>query len=162
MPYRGGGDRTIERGFWQHLSTGKVWAVETEDEKPIQCVGPLDVRDVDEALLLYLGYSTRYLDVVRAEWNMYVRYVLCSVCGTVLRPGAATAPNGGAGRVHVRCSLTPPPIQGDSVGAALLVESVWQRNGRLRHTSRALRRNSERLQARGKSARATYVLPLVT
>jgi hypothetical protein len=151
----------IERSFWQHLPTGYVWAVEIENQKPVRCVGPLEARDVDQRLLKILDYSATYLRLLLAEWPLYVPYVVCSVCGDVVRPGAATAANGVEGRVHLRCSLMPPPMHGESVGAAVLVEATWQRHSRLRQTSRVLRRSSDRLQARCRATRSSYALPLV-
>ena len=76
-------------------------------------------------LLQHLSFSTRYLDDVKAEWSLYVRYVFCPACGK-----------------------DPPADQGESVGAALLVESLWQTSARLRYTSAVLKRNSTRLQTR--------------
>ena len=149
----------IERGFWQHLPTGNIWAVETENRTPVRCAGPLNPLDVDPLLLQYLDYSTTYLRLLEVEWSLYLPYHFCSVCGTVLRPGATTASNGADGRVHLACSLKPPAIHGDSVGAAVLVESLWQRSARLEHTSTALRSTSERLQKRCRSARAAYSCP---
>jgi hypothetical protein len=154
------GHAMIERGFWRHLPTGNIWAVETEGQKPVKCAGPLDERDLDLMLLPYLDYSTAYLRLVEAEWDLYVPHELCSACGSVLRPGAAVSTNGGQWHVHLRCSLKPPE-QGQSAGAAVLVESLWQCSARLRHTSRVLRNRSQRLQARCRSARSTYALPPV-
>lgn len=151
----------IERGFWQHLPTGNIWAIETEQHVPVRCAGPLDARDVDRRLLQYVDYSTAYLRLVMAEWSLYVPYELCSACGTLLRPGAATASNGAQGRVHLACSLKPPTIQGKSVGAATLVESLWQRHARLERTSGALRCRSEHLRVRSRSARSRHALPPV-
>ena len=150
----------LERHFWQHLPTQRVWAVETDGQKPVKCVGPLNEQDVDDVLLPYLNFSTRYLDDVKFDWSMYVQYVFCSACGKVMRFGATTAANGPTGRVHLACSLKPPATQGDSVGAALLVESLWQISARLRLTSGVLRRSSDRLQARCRFSRATYALQL--
>ena len=150
----------IERDFWQNLHSGIVWAVEIENQKLVSCAGPLDPGDVDQILLPHLPFTNRYLRQLRDDWSSYVPYKLCSACGEVMRPGAATAANGAEGRVHLRCSLKPP-MQGESVGAAVLMESMWQRSARLHHTSLVLRRGSDRLQARCKSARSTYALPLV-
>ena len=66
----------IERGFWQHLPTGNIWAIETERHVPVRCAGPLDARDVDRRLLQYVDYSTAYLRLVMAEWSLYVPYEL--------------------------------------------------------------------------------------
>jgi len=150
----------LERHFWQHLPTQRVWAVETDGQKPVKCVGPLNERDVDEVLLPYLDFSTRYIDDVKIDWSLYVQYVFCSACSKVLRFGATTAANGPTGRVHLACSLKPPATEGGSVGAALLVESLWQISARLRLTSGVLRRSSDRLQARCRFSRATYALSL--
>lgn len=149
----------IERGFWQHLPTGNIWAVETDNHVPVRCAGPLSARDVDHLLLRYLDYTTTYLRLLQAEWSSYAPYELCSVCGTVLRPGAPTTSNVGDGRVHLSCSIKPPPIQGGSVGAAVRVETLWQRSARLACLSAALRRNSERLQERCRSVRVSAPCP---
>ena len=146
----------IERSFWQHLPTGNVWAVEIENQRLVSCAGPLDPRDVDQSLLPHLPYTYRDVRHLAEDWASYVPYRLCSACGAVVRPGAATAANGAEGRVHLRCSLKPPPIQADSVGAEALMESMWQRSARLHHTSLVLRRGSDRLQARCRSARSTH------
>ena len=145
-----------ERSFWQHLPTGNVWAVEIENQKLVSCAGPLDPRDVDQILLPHLPYTVTYVALLETDWSSYVPYRFCSACGEVMRPGAATAANGAEGRVHLRCSLKPPPMQGDSVGAAVLMESTWQRSARLHHTSLVLRCGSDRLRARCRSARSTY------
>jgi len=150
----------IERGFWQHLPTGNIWGVETENRQPVRCAGPLNPSDVEHELLQYLDYSTAYLGLLLVEWSLYAPYPLCSACGTLLRPGATTASNGAAGRVHLSCSLKPPGIPGDSVGAAVLVESLWQRSARLERTSVALRRQSDRLRERCWSARARHACPV--
>ena len=94
----------MERGYWRHGATGQIWAVETEDGQPVKCCGPLEARDLDPMLLPCLDYSTRDVGFLEAEWRSYVPYVLCSACGRVLRPGAATATNGATGCVHLDCS----------------------------------------------------------
>ncbi len=145
----------IERGFWQHLVTGDVWAVAVENRKLVSWSGPLDPRDVDQILLPYLPFTNRYVSQLKDDWSSYAPYRFCSACGEVVRPGAATAANGAEGRVHLRCSLKPP-MQGECVGAAVLIESTWQRSARLHHTSLVLRRGSDRLQARCRSARSKH------
>jgi hypothetical protein len=152
----------VERGFWRHLPTGHLWAVEIENQKLLRCAGPLAAHDVTLALLPHVPFSTRYVSLLQVEWSAYVPYLLCSVCGNGFGPGAATATNGADGSVHLDCSLKLQPPNGDSVGAAVLVESLWQTSARLRHLSRAFRRRSRRLQERCRAARSTYVLPLVT
>ena len=94
----------MPRGYWRHSTNGQIWAVETEGGRPVKCCGPLEARDVDPMLLPYLDYSTRDVGFLRADWRSWVPYVLCSACGRVLRPGAATATNGATGCVHLDCS----------------------------------------------------------
>jgi len=97
----------MQRGYWQHPN-GEIWAVETENGRPVACCGPFDVRDVDLLLLPCLDYSSRDLGVLQAEWRSCVPYVLCSACGSAVRPGSATAATGATGRVHLACSLKLP------------------------------------------------------
>src|SRR2546430_1639927 len=109
-----------ERGYWQNLSDGLIWAVEVEHQRPVACAGPLQARDASLELLAYLEYSTSYVDLVDREWSSFVPYRLCSACGRPLRPGATTVVNGGTEHVHLSCSLMPSAGDGDSVGAAVL------------------------------------------
>ena len=97
----------MQRGYWQHPN-GEIWAVETENGRPVTCCGPLDVRDVDLLLLPCLEYSSRDLGILQAEWRSYVPYVLCRACGGAVRRGAAPAANGATGRAHPACSLKLP------------------------------------------------------
>jgi len=97
----------MQRGYWQHPN-GQIWAVETENDGPVTCCGPFDVRDVDLLLLPCLEYSSGDLGILQAEWRSYVPYVLCPACGGAVRRDAATAANGATGRVHLACSLKPP------------------------------------------------------
>jgi hypothetical protein len=117
--------------------------------------GPLDARDVDQILLPHLPYTYRDVRHLAEDWSSYVPYRVCSACGEVVRPGAATAANGAEGRVHLRCSLKPP-MQGESAGAAVLAEEMWQRSARLHHTSLVLRCGCDRLRERCRSARSTH------
>ena len=91
-----------ERGFWRHTGSGRIWAVETEDERPVRFAGPLDLRDLARQLLPYLDYSTAYVGPLQAEWQSFVPQQLCSVCGTALGSGRAASPDG---RAHLSCSV---------------------------------------------------------
>jgi hypothetical protein len=83
----------------------QVWAIEIDGQRLVSCAGPLDPRDVDQVLLPHLPYTPRDVRHLEGDWASYVPYLLCSACGDVVRPGAATAANGAEGRVHLRCSL---------------------------------------------------------
>ena len=51
----------IERGYWRHVGSDRIWAVEIEDGRPVKCAGPFDARDVGRDILEYLDYSTTTL-----------------------------------------------------------------------------------------------------
>ena len=120
----------IERGFWQHLHTGNVWAVEIENERLVSCAGPLDPprcgSDPPPAPGLHAGGTcASFAD----DWSSYVPYKL--LLGVrrddASRGGSASAANGPEGRVPLHCSLKPGRMRGEWVGAAVLVEGRWQR-----------------------------------
>jgi hypothetical protein len=90
-----------DRGYWRHVGSERIWAVEIEDGRPVKCAGPFDVRDVARDILEHLDYSTTYVGPLQAEWQWYVPLRLCYVCGTALR-GAAVTPDGGA---HLSCPV---------------------------------------------------------
>ena len=92
----------IERAFWRHTGSGQIWAVETEDKRPVRCAGPLDLRDLARQLLPYLDYSTAYVGPLQAEWQSFVLQQLCSVCGTAVTVVAPASP---ASRAHRSCSV---------------------------------------------------------
>ena len=48
-----------ERAYWRHVKTREIWAVETNDEHPVACCGPLAAGDVSRVLLPYLPMSVR-------------------------------------------------------------------------------------------------------
>ena len=90
-----------DRGYWRHVGTGQIWAVEVEDGRPVTCAGPFEVRDVGRDILEYLDYSPTYVAPLQAEWQWYVPLELCSVCGAAVR-GAAVTPDGSA---HLTCPV---------------------------------------------------------
>jgi hypothetical protein len=89
------------RGYWRHVGSDRIWAVEIEDGRPMKCAGPFDARDVGRDILEYLDYPTTYVGALQAEWQWYVPLELCYVCGTALR-GAAVTADGGA---HLSCPV---------------------------------------------------------
>jgi hypothetical protein len=92
-----------ERAFWQHVQTGEVWAVETEDGQPICGVGPLYGRDALRVLLPYFAMTRRSIVYLLSEWSYFVPYDSCAICGGAIRPGADTTEPSPNGHVHVAC-----------------------------------------------------------
>jgi hypothetical protein len=148
----------IERNYWQHAGTGDIWAVETDAEGPVRCSGPLNSRDIHPLLLRHLLYTAVYVPDLRVDWASYSRVRLCPVCDLALLPGAATASLNGDTAVHLSCSINPPTIDGQSVGAAVFVEALWQTSARLRREGAALRRHSGRVRLRCRDLRTRYAL----
>lgn len=89
-----------ERGYWRHSGSNEIWAVETDNDRPVRCAGPFQGRDVSPQLLPYLIYTTSYLDSLRKEWRSYVSQELCDRCGSALLPGESRRD----GRAHTSCS----------------------------------------------------------
>jgi hypothetical protein len=56
-----------------------IWALETEDGRPVECCGPVDVHDVDLMLLPHLNYSTRDVGFLQGEWRPYVPSMGCKL-----------------------------------------------------------------------------------
>lgn len=150
---------TPTRDFWRSLRTGEVWAVETQDGRPLRCFGPFTAADADAILLPHLPLSTLDLEMVRADWAFFVRLVRCPVCAGEVRPGAQTVDMPSNGRAHLGCALNPPSPATDSVGAAVRAEPLWQVSARLGATSHALRRASTRLRHRSAELRRPPVAP---
>ena len=144
----------IERNYWQHAATGEIWAVETDAGSPVRCAGPLNANDVHPLLLDHLLYTLGYVPDLRADWQAYAVVRLCSLCNLVLRRGAATVSHNGDAAVHLACAANPRPIGGQSVGAAVFVEALWQASVRLRRQGAALRRHSSGLIRRCHDLRA--------
>ena len=146
----------IERNYWRHAGTGEIWAVETDAEGPVRCSGPLSARDSHPLLLNHLLYTSAYVSDLRTDWASYSRVRLCPLCDLALLPGAATVSHNGDA-VHLSCSVNPPPIGGQSVGAAVFVEALWQTSARLRREGAALRHHSGRIRLRCRDLRTRYV-----
>jgi hypothetical protein len=151
----------MERSYWQHAGTGEIWAVETDAESPVRCSGPLAVRDIHALLLDHLLYSSSYVSDLRTDWVSYSRMRLCPLCNRALPPGAAAVSHNGDAAVHLSCSLNPPPIGGQSVGAAVFVEALWQASARLRREGAALRRHSGRILLRCQDLRARHMVEVI-
>jgi hypothetical protein len=144
----------IERNYWQHAGTGEIWAVETHAGTPVRCAGPLNASDVHPLLLDHLRYTQGYVSDLQVDWPAYAVVRLCSLCNLVLRSGAVTVSHNGDAAVHLSCAGNPRAIGGQSVGAAVFVEALWQASVRLRRQGAALRRRSSGLIRRCDDLRA--------
>lgn len=142
-----------DRAYWQHSRTGEVWAVESVNGRPTACAGPITPADALPLLLPWLQLSTTQVSEIRMDWPLFFRREECPVCANVLLPGATTVHMPTNGRSHLSCSLNPPPVQTDSVGACVRVEPLWQRCARLQAKSRACREASRRPLARSAALR---------
>ena len=145
-----------ERGYWQHSLTGQMWAVETENGRPICGRGPLESRDALPLLLPHLSLSWLQVGYLTREWARFMSYETCRICGKVIRPGAVTVGLGHPGdRVHDTCAITA--VEGtDSVGAAVHVEPLWEISVRLGERSALLRRRSHTLRLRSRALLVKY------
>jgi hypothetical protein len=146
----------IERNYWRHAGTGEIWAVETHAGAPVRCSGPLSPSDVHPLLLDHLLYTYRYIPDLRANWPSCSLVRLCALCSLALLPGAATVSHNGDAAVHMSCSLNPPSVGAQPVGAAVFAEALWQTSARLRREGAALRQHSDGLIRRCAIVRAKH------
>jgi hypothetical protein len=93
-----------ERGYWQHVQTGEVWAVETEEGQPICGIGPLYGADALRVLLPYFAMTRRSILYLLSEWRYFAPYDSCAVCGGPIRPGADTTEPSSSGKTHAACA----------------------------------------------------------
>src|SRR3989449_10852091 len=70
------------RGYRQHRATGEVWAVESEDNVDVGCVGPISERDADARLLDFFAYQSMGLFPYRVQ--DFVRLDLCPICSLAI------------------------------------------------------------------------------
>jgi two-component system sensor histidine kinase UhpB len=144
------------RAYWQHTGTGEVWAVETQAGHPVRCAGPITPAAAGAVALSSVTLGADDVRIIRAQWPRFVRRDLCSVCDTVILPGASTVAPPTSGRAHLRCALNPPVVHADSAGARVRREPLWQTSARLATQSQILQAASFALRARCEALRAAW------
>src|SRR5256885_4399656 len=129
------------RGYRQHRATGEVWAVESEDNVDVGCVGPISERDADARLLDFFAYQSMGLFPYRVQ--DFVRLDLCPICSLAIL-GTAPVERLNGNMAHASCMAERPTSRTKSVGAAvMMIEPVWLRSSRLIRASRRLREVSD-------------------
>jgi len=124
------------RGYRQHRATGEVWAVESEDNVDVGCVGPISESDADARLLDFLAYQSMGLFPYRV--HDFVRLDLCPICSLAIL-GTAPVERLNGNMAHASCMAECPTSRTKSVGAAvMMIEPGWLRSSRLNRASRRL------------------------
>ena len=91
------------RGYRQHRATGEVWAVESEDNVDVGCVGPISERDADARLLDFFAYQSMGLFPYRVQ--DFVRLDLCPICSLAIL-GTAPVERLNGNMAHASCMAT--------------------------------------------------------
>src|SRR5437879_455456 len=112
------------RGYRQHRATGEVWAVESEDNVDVGCVGPISERDADARLLDFFAYQSMGLFPYRVQ--DFVRLDLCPICSLAIL-GTAPVERLNGNMAHASCMAERPTSRTKSVMLRLQVGRVRSR-----------------------------------